>query len=111
MRRRHSYYQKPQRPLRLFGAVSVFVVVTACGGALAGETTREGSVFYAKTSCLVIHNIGDDRLKAETKNIDYCGIVYLLRSLVQHGVCTQKEAKEIASRIASRNDVSVIFYP
>ena len=31
-------------------------------------------------------------------NVDYCGIIILLRQLVQCGKCTEKEARRIAAR-------------
>jgi hypothetical protein len=42
---------------------------------------------------------------------DYCGIVILLRKLVECGHCTEKEAKKIAARIAVQYNVDIIFSP
>jgi hypothetical protein len=42
-------------------------------------------------------------------NLDYCGTVILLRHLVQDNICTQKEAKKIALRIAAQTGVDIIF--
>lgn len=50
-------------------------------------------------------------MTVQNANIDYCGMVILLRHLVQHGICTRKEAGKIASRIASQNGVEVKFDP
>ncbi len=44
-------------------------------------------------------------------NIDYCGIVNLLRFLVQNGTCTQREARKIASRIAAKIGADIILSP
>lgn len=43
-------------------------------------------------------------------DIDYCGIVQLLRHLVVNGICTRQEAKKIAARIAVQTGAS-IFLP
>jgi hypothetical protein len=50
-------------------------------------------------------------MTAQNVNLDYCGVVILLRHLVQCGCCTQKEAKKIASRIAAQHGVDIIFSP
>lgn len=42
-------------------------------------------------------------------NVDYCGIIILLRQLVQCGKCTEKEARRIAARIAVQYVVDVII--
>lgn len=42
-------------------------------------------------------------------NVDYCGIIILLRQLVQCGKCTEKEARRIAGRIAVQYAVDVII--
>lgn len=47
----------------------------------------------------------------QSVNIDYCGIIILLRQLIQCGKCTEKEAKKIASRIAAQYDVNIIISP
>ena len=36
-------------------------------------------------------------------NLNYCGIIILLRQLIQKGICTKQEAKKIAARIAAQN--------
>ena len=33
-------------------------------------------------------------------NIDYCGVINLLRCLVREGKCTEEEACKIAARVA-----------
>lgn len=43
-------------------------------------------------------------------DVDYCGIVQLLRHLVVNGICTQREAKKIAVRIAVQTGAN-IFLP
>lgn len=43
-------------------------------------------------------------------NVDYCGIVNLLRSLVKSGLFTEKEARKIAARIAVKNQVDMILF-
>ena len=45
---------------------------------------------------------------SQNVNVDYCGIIVLLRKLVAEGICTAKEAKKIAARIAVQNGVSII---
>lgn len=42
-------------------------------------------------------------------NVDYCGIIILLRQLVQCGKCTEKEARRIAARIAVQYAVDIII--
>lgn len=43
-------------------------------------------------------------------DVDYCGIVQLLRQLVADGICTRREAKKIAARIAVQTGAN-IFLP
>ncbi len=43
-------------------------------------------------------------------NVDYCGIVNLLRHLVKNSLITEKEAKKIAARIAVENQVDIILF-
>ena len=42
-------------------------------------------------------------------NVNYCGIVLLLRQLVAAGCCTKKEAARIADRIAKKTGADIIF--
>lgn len=42
-------------------------------------------------------------------NVNYCGIVLLLRQLVAAGCCTKKEAARIADRIAKQTGADIIF--
>ncbi len=43
-------------------------------------------------------------------NVDYCGIVNLLRHLVKNSLITKKEAKKIAARIAVENQVDIVLF-
>ena len=45
----------------------------------------------------------------QSKEIDYCGIIILLRQLVQAGKCSRAEAKNIAQRIAAQSGTTLIF--
>ncbi len=45
----------------------------------------------------------------QSKEIDYCGIIILLRQLVQAGKCSHAEAKNIAQRIAAQSGTALIF--
>ena len=42
-------------------------------------------------------------------NIDYCGIVSLIRGLLQRKLCTAEEAKKIAARIAVQLGADIIL--
>ena len=42
-------------------------------------------------------------------NLDYCGIIILLRELVKTGKCNKGEAAKIAARIADKNGADIIF--
>ena len=42
-------------------------------------------------------------------NVDYCGVVQLLRQLVERGHCTKIEATRIAARIAVSTGADVIL--
>lgn len=44
-------------------------------------------------------------------NIDYCGVVNLLRCLTEKSICTEKEAKRIAARVARNIGADVILSP
>lgn len=48
---------------------------------------------------------------ARNGNVDYCGVVNLLRYLVEQGYCTKGEAKNIASRIAVQYGANIILTP
>ena len=42
-------------------------------------------------------------------NINYCGVIILLRKLVESGHCTKKEAGRIAARIAKQTGADIIL--
>ena len=42
-------------------------------------------------------------------NVDYCGVIQLLRQLVERGHCTKAEATRIAARIAVKTGAEVIL--
>jgi len=42
-------------------------------------------------------------------NVDFCGVIQLLRQLVERGHCTVDEATKIAARIAVHNKVEIII--
>ena len=42
-------------------------------------------------------------------NVNYCGVIILLRQLVKAGYCTKKEANRIAARIAKQTGADAIF--
>ena len=42
-------------------------------------------------------------------NVDFCGVIQLLRQLVERGHCTVDEATKIAARIAIHNKVEIII--
>ena len=42
-------------------------------------------------------------------NINYCGVILLLRKLVESGHCTKKEANRIAARIAKQTGADIIL--
>ncbi len=42
-------------------------------------------------------------------DIDYCGIINLLRQLVAEQFCTESEAKKIAARIAAQLNTNIIL--
>ncbi len=50
-------------------------------------------------------------MTAQNNNVDYCGIIVLLRHLIQNGNCTEKEAKKIASRIVKQYGINIILSP
>ena len=43
-------------------------------------------------------------------NIDYCSIVNLLRQLVAKDLLTKQEAKKIAARIATEEQVDIVLF-
>lgn len=43
------------------------------------------------------------------KNVDYCGIIILLRQLIAAGHCTKAEGQKIAARIAVAYDINIIY--
>ena len=42
-------------------------------------------------------------------NINYCGVIILLRKMVASGHCTKKEANRIAARIAKQTGADIIL--
>ena len=42
-------------------------------------------------------------------NVNYCGVIILLRKLVGSGHCTKKEANRIAARIAKQTGLTLFF--
>ena len=42
-------------------------------------------------------------------NLDYCGIIILLRQLVRIGKYSDSEAAKIATRIAAETKVDIVF--
>lgn len=42
-------------------------------------------------------------------NVDYCGILNLLRQLVDKGACTYTEATDIAAEIARQTGADIII--
>ena len=42
-------------------------------------------------------------------DVDYCGIINLLRQIVAEEICTEREAKKIAARIAAQLQTSIIL--
>lgn len=42
-------------------------------------------------------------------NLDYCGIIILLRQLVKTGKCSEGEADKIATRIAAETGADILF--
>lgn len=50
-------------------------------------------------------------MTVQNVNIDYCGIITLLKNLVQIGKCTEKEAQKIASYLFVQDGVEIILFP
>ncbi len=42
-------------------------------------------------------------------NLDYCGIVKLIRALVDANACTEAEARKVARRIAAQIGADILF--
>ena len=42
-------------------------------------------------------------------NVNFCGVIVLLRKLVASGHCTKKEANRIAARIAKQAGADIIL--
>ena len=51
-----------------------------------------------------------DLAAEQNPNINYYGIVILLRKLRECGIFTEKELRKIAARIAADNGVEVMFF-
>ena len=48
-------------------------------------------------------------MKEHNANVDYCGILTLLRALTVEGICTLTEAKRIAARLAVQYGADIIL--
>lgn len=44
-------------------------------------------------------------------NVDYCGVLNLLRCMIKRGVCTQEETQKIAARVQVRLGADVLRSP
>lgn len=44
----------------------------------------------------------------QVKNLDYCGVVTMLRQLVKAGACTEAEAQKVAARVAVKFGIDII---
>lgn len=42
-------------------------------------------------------------------NLDFCGIVSLIKALIDANACTEEEAKKVARRIASKLGADIIL--
>lgn len=49
------------------------------------------------------------KVESTSPDINYCGMIVLLRKLLEYGCITEKELKMIAVRIAAENHVTVII--
>lgn len=49
-------------------------------------------------------------MSSQNVNLDYCGIVNLIRHLLQNGACTEQEAQKIASRIATISGADIVLF-
>ena len=52
---------------------------------------------------------GFEKVKHMNVNVNYCGVILLLRKLVESGHCTKKEAGRIAARIAKQTGADIIL--
>ena len=50
-------------------------------------------------------------MSGRNANIDYCGVIRILRHLGVKGICTEKEARKIADRIAAQYGADIIIWP
>lgn len=50
-------------------------------------------------------------MSGRNANIDYCGVIRILRHLVVKGICTEKEARKNADRIAAQYGADIIIWP
>jgi len=51
--------------------------------------------------------LGRNYMKNE--DVDFCGVLNLLRQLIKDGKCSKQEAQKIAVRIAAQTGVDLIF--
>ena len=47
-------------------------------------------------------------MKEHNANVDYCGILILLRALLKQKLCTEPEAERIAARLAVQYGADII---
>lgn len=48
-------------------------------------------------------------MKTQNANIDFCGIVNLLRYLVSCGHCTEEDAQKVSERVAKKLGADIIL--
>ena len=45
----------------------------------------------------------------KNKEVDYCGIIHMIRYLIQLGYCTETEGRRFASYVAGTYDINIIY--
>ena len=53
--------------------------------------------------------MNDMNQREKSADVDYCGVIILIRALIQSGSITKKEARRIAARVAAHYGATIIF--
>ena len=55
------------------------------------------------------YKMNNGNQRGKNANVDYCGVIILIRALVQAGSITKKEARQIAARVAACYGATIIL--
>lgn len=109
MQRRKEQRQGPLCPLPLKNLISEATGIAAqMSGPRFCEIKSIGLADKVDPPSLPAHTIRRAKMNRQVKNLDYCGVITILRQLVKAGACTETEAQKVAARVAVKFGIDII---